>query len=86
MQQQALLFESPPDIFEVPLTLIDDMLPLIQADQSVLFTNVWGIDAQVLALRDFSLYLDPFERGAQLIQSEFPLAVLKALNRSWEDP
>ena len=80
-ESQRALFETPPNIFEVPFSLIESISALIDPEQSSFFINVWGTDARVLASNELDLYLEPFEEGAHLMQTEFPISVLTALQR-----
>jgi glycerophosphoryl diester phosphodiesterase len=82
IQEQAERFNHVPEIFEIPMTLIEDARAVINGYQSKIFTDVWGLDAQTFISGEYDLYLLPFEQGAHVIQSEMPLAVLHALDRN----
>ena len=71
-----------PEIFELPASLTPSAAAALQADGVKVLTNAWPEDASALLLDDLDPYLDLYERGADLLQSEFPGLVLQALERN----
>ena len=48
-----------------------------------MFSNVFIEDFVAYAEGDISFYVDAYERGADILQSEFPTFVLQALDRRY---
>lgn len=73
-----------PEMIEVPSLDLEDFAPLMEGRDARLFTDGWGADFRAQA-GDLSAYIDLYERGAEVVQSELPLLILKALDRA-QDP
>jgi glycerophosphoryl diester phosphodiesterase len=74
-------FERPPEIVEIPTALIPDLSAPIRALGSSVFADVWVADAEAYLTDSGSPYLEIFDLGCDIIQSEFPPLPLKALGR-----
>ena len=81
IQQQVLLFDRLPEILELDLSLITDSYSRIRDYGTKLFTNVWGMDIQAVIQQEYDVYTQVYQQGADVIQSEMPIAVLIALQR-----
>lgn len=68
------------EIFEVPADLLTQFVTPVQEQGGRLFTDAWAADFRA-QIGDLSAYLALFNQGAEIIQSEYPLAVLQALDR-----
>jgi glycerophosphoryl diester phosphodiesterase len=75
------LFVRPPEIFEVPAHRLEETASLITSLGGRVFTDLWSADIQVATTGDASQYFEAFERGAQVIQTELPVAALLGLGR-----
>ena len=88
--EAALLdFDRPPEIIEIPIDEVEAMAPVIRANGQRVFTDVWAADAVALLAGDGARYLQTYDQGATLLQSEFPALVLMALDRwpaEWPTP
>ena len=73
-------FDRPPEVVEIPPTLLETLAPLIEANGLRVFVNVFGLDTRALSTREPS-YREVFELGAHIVQSEFPHLVLSDLGR-----
>jgi glycerophosphoryl diester phosphodiesterase len=80
-QHRALLeqLDRPPEILEIPLDQIEAFVA--ESTGSKLFANVFLEDIVAYAEGDLSAYLEAYAAGADVLQSEFPTFVVKALGR-----
>jgi len=74
-------FERPPEIFEIPVDLIETLRDPIHALNAKVFADVWGADAEAYLTDSGQPYLEIFEKGCDVIQTELPILPLKALDR-----
>lgn len=79
----ALAAGRSPEIIEVPSTELEVFRPLLEGRDARLFTDGWGADLRAHT-GDLSAYIELYERGAEVVQSELPLLILEALGRSLE--
>jgi len=81
-EHEALFPERLPEIVEVSLPHLAAFVDPIASIDAKLFSDAWEHDIQVrLDVEPLDIYLQSFETGANIIQSEFPGAVLSALER-----
>lgn len=73
-------FDRPPEVVEIPPTQIDALAADIHANGQRVFVDVFGFDAQALVTGEPE-YGSLYERGADILQSEFPHLVLQSLGR-----
>ena len=75
--------ERPPEIVEIPSTAVVTLAPLAHKVGAKVFTNGFPVDAQQMVLGSQSAaYLKLFSIGCDIVQTEFPGAVLQALGRA----
>ena len=80
--QSALFPQRAPEIVEVPFLSLTEFVVPTQELGAALFADVWEHDILVqFAVETVDIYLESFEKGAKMVQSEFPGAVLDALDR-----
>lgn len=75
--------DRPPEILEVPVTEIESFTALAEETGSKVFSDVFLEDVVAYGEGDTSAYVEAYERGADILQSEFPTFVLRALGRSY---
>jgi len=75
------LFERPPEIVEIPTDQVAPMREKIRNLNAKVFTDVWVPDAIAYAEGHGAGYLELYDAGAQILQTEYPPQVLKALER-----
>ena len=75
--------ERPPEVVEIPSTAVETLAPLAHKVGAKVFTNGFPVDAQQMVLGSQSAaYLKLFSIGCDIVQTEFPGAVLQALGRA----
>ena len=74
-------FDRMPEIIEVPSSLVVDIAARVRADGGMPFADVFFEDASAYATRSGQVYLEIYEAGAGVLQTELPPQVLKALGR-----
>ncbi len=75
------LFDPPPEIYEVPTSLIAEAAAPVHALGRKVFADIFAHDLGAGLQGDASYYLELFDQGVDIVQSERPLAVLAALGR-----
>lgn len=80
-------FSRPPEIFEIPWSIGIDARNIV-GNKARLFSDVFTEDIQTAAKglsgeRDASHYQQVFDRGIEILQTEFPSILLQYLNR-WD--
>ena len=86
LEELLPLFERPPEIIEIPVSVLEEMIGPIKANKARVFTDVWIPDAVAYAEKSGQGYLDLYELGAEILQTEYPTQVLQALERWTFDP
>jgi len=75
--------KAPPDIVEIPSSMVEKMSPSIKKAGSVVFTDVFAEDAVARLIgSDTANYIQYFDAGVHIVQSEFPGVVLQQLKRN----
>jgi len=80
-EEAIALFERMPEVIEVPSSLVVDIAARVRRDGGMPFADVFVEDAVAYLNRSGDLYLDLYEEGAGVLQTELPPQVLKALGR-----
>jgi glycerophosphoryl diester phosphodiesterase len=80
-EQARALFGRMPEIIEVPSALVADIAARVRQEGGMPFADVFVEDAAAYLKRSGDLYLDLYEEGAGVLQTELPPQVLKALGR-----
>lgn len=81
----ALFPDRPPEIVEVPETLVATMAPPVIAAGATVFTNAFGQDVVARLVPGGGDYLGLWEQGAQILQADFTGVALDQLGR-WPPP
>ncbi len=80
-------FDPAPRIIEIPESQIEAFGPFAESAQAKLFVNVFGRDVEAFGSGDLQQYSIPHATGADVVQTEFPMWVLRAMGRmNWELP
>jgi glycerophosphoryl diester phosphodiesterase len=78
--EAQLQLARPPEVIEIEEGQLDELAALITGNGQRVYVNAFGNDAVAL-IRGGETYLDLYERGAHVLQTEFPPLVLEALER-----
>jgi glycerophosphoryl diester phosphodiesterase len=73
--------DRPPEIIEVPIEKIEAFTEIARAAGSKVFVDVFFEDIVAYGEGDTSGYKEAYERGADVLQTEFPTFVLESIGR-----
>ncbi len=74
-------FARPIEILEIPEREIEAFLPTAAAIQAKVFVDIFGRDADAFGSGNLQQYTEPHAAGADIVQTEFPMWVLRAMDR-----
>jgi glycerophosphoryl diester phosphodiesterase len=75
--------DRPPEIVEIPVMKVPEMSEAIHAIGAKVFADVWGADARAYVQGNFQRYLEIYDEGADVLQSELIPLLLQVLDR-WD--
>jgi glycerophosphoryl diester phosphodiesterase len=75
--------ERPPEIVEIPVMKVPEMSESIHDLGGKVFADVWGADARAYVQGNFDRYLEIYDEGADVLQSELVPLLLQVLDR-WD--
>lgn len=82
----AALFDRPAEIIEIPERQIGAFLPIAASVEGKVFVDIFGRDADAFGSGNLAQYNEPHAAGADIVQTEFPMWVLRAQGRRfWSD-
>ncbi len=79
-EQAVATLARAPEVIEIELGQVDELVPLIVRNRQAVYVDALGADAVAL-IRGPAIYLDLYERGANVLQTESPPLVLRVLGR-----
>ncbi len=79
----ALFPDRPPEVIEVPSASVAKLAPGAHAVGAKVFSNSWGVDALQKAVGpQTTAYTALYDKGTDIVQTEYPAALLIALGRA----
>lgn len=79
-------FDPAPKIIEIPESQIDAFRPFAESANAKLFVDIFGRDVEAFGAGKLEQYNIPHAAGADVVQTEFPMWVLRAMGRQiWSE-